>query len=44
MAKTAQVTQTMLVKEIEKVRVTSRHRQEGLEGEISSGVFMGKEG
>ena len=34
----------MLEKELEKVRVTSSHQLEGLEGETSSTVFLGKEG
>jgi len=44
LAKTAQLIQTLLEKEIEKVRVTSSHQLEGLEGETSGGVFLGKEG
>jgi len=44
LAKTAQSVQTLLEKELEKVRVTSSHQLEGLEGETSSAVFLGKEG
>jgi len=44
LAKTAQLIQSLLEKEMEKVRVTSSHRLEGLEGDISSVVFLGKEG
>jgi len=44
LAKTAQVIKTLLEKEIEKVRVTSSHQLEGLEGETSNKVFLGKEG
>jgi len=44
LAKTAQSIQTLLEKELEKVRVTSSHQLEGLEGETSSAVFLGREG
>jgi len=44
LAKTAQSVQALLEKELEKVRVTSSHQLEGLEGETSSAVFLGKEG
>jgi len=44
LAKGAQVIQTLLEKEIEKVRSTRSHQLENLEGETSTGVFLGKEG
>eukprot|EP00092_Neocalanus_flemingeri_P014074 GFUD01015183.1.p1 GENE.GFUD01015183.1~~GFUD01015183.1.p1 ORF type:complete len:258 (-),score=94.38 GFUD01015183.1:119-892(-) len=44
LAKGAQVIQTLLEKEIEKVRMTSSHQLEGLEGETSSAVFLGRQG
>jgi len=44
LAKTAQLVQTLLEKEIEKVRETSSHQLEGLEGVTREGVFLGKQG
>jgi len=44
LAKGSQVIQTLLEKEIEKVRDTRSHQLENLEGETGIGAFLGKKG